>query len=208
LAHELRNALGNANMAFKLLRQGGLDIGGPTGDVLARNLALMESLVAQCLGSARLEVGGPPVLVPTRVASVLRDLEAASLPDRGIHVELDADESLQIAADEMLLGSAIGNLLHNAVKFSPPMSEVGLCARAEGDFVVIDVDDECGGLRTRNTEDFFQPYVKKQQGNHQGTGLGLTISKRAIEAMGGSLNVIDKPGHGCTFSARFPRLPD
>ncbi|HEX3777842.1 MAG TPA: HAMP domain-containing sensor histidine kinase [Polyangiaceae bacterium] len=207
LAHELRNALGNANMAFKLLRQGELAIDGPTGDVLARNLALMESLVAQCLGSARLEVGDPPALVPTRVATVLHDLEAASLPDRGIRIELDVDESLQIAGDEMLLGSAIGNLLHNAVKFSPPESKIHLRASASADSVVIDVEDECGGLHTANPEDFFKPYVKEQRGNHQGTGLGLAISKRAIEAMGGSIRVIDNPGHGCTFSARFPRLP-
>lgn len=206
MAHELRNALGNAKMAFRLLREGQLGMKGHTSDVLARNLVRMEALVAQCLGGVQLEVSGTPALIPVSVANVLRDLEAGAIPERGVRLQMEADESLFIAADEMLLTSALSNLVHNAVKFSPADSTVSVEARLVGELVVIDVADQCGGLGEQVSAELFKPYVKRREGNPSGTGLGLSIAKRAVEAMGGSLSVSDHPGHGCVFSMAFPRL--
>ncbi len=205
-AHELRNALGNTNMAFKLLRVGGFNVNGRTADVLERNLLRMEALVAQCLAGVQLEAGVAPELFPVRVASVLRNLEASTLADRDVAIQLELDEQLFIAADEMLLTSALSNLLHNAVKFSPHGSTVRLSVPSCDGSAVIQVEDECGGLKHDNPEEIFKPYVKSHQGNPQGTGLGLAIAKRAVEAMHGELNVADQPGQGCVFSARFPLL--
>lgn len=204
MAHELRNALSNANLAFKLLRTGNLDIHGRTADVLARNLARMESLVAQCLSGVQLEAGVAPEMAPVRLSSLLRNLEAAALPDRGIVVQLSLDDQLFIMADELLLSSAIGNLLHNAVKFSPPGSTVRLAAHASGDFASIEVEDHCGGLEPGSAERIFEPFVKQRGSNQKGSGLGLAISRRAVETMGGELSVSNVPGHGCIFRATFP----
>ncbi len=206
LMHELRNALGNTNMAFKLLRTGDFDVNGHTANVLARNLARMEALVAQSLGTVQLEVDALPELVPVHVASVLRSLEAAAIADREITIQLELDEQLFIAGDELLLGSAISNLLHNALKFSKPGSSVRLGARISDDRVQIDVEDHCGGLQQEDPAELFEPYVKKREGSQKGTGLGLAITKRAVEAMNGDLNVADRPGEGCVFIARFPML--
>ncbi|HKO52998.1 MAG TPA: HAMP domain-containing sensor histidine kinase, partial [Polyangiaceae bacterium] len=176
MAHELRNALGNANLAYKLLRAGALDVNGHTAEVLGRNLIRMEALVAQCLGSVQLEVGVSLDLKPVHVASVLRDLEASSIPDRGVAISLQLDESLFIAADEMLLTSAVGNLLHNAVKFSPVEGRVYLRARASDGHALIEVEDEGGGLKHQSPEELFEPFVKRREGNSHGTGLGLSIA--------------------------------
>jgi signal transduction histidine kinase len=203
IAHELRNALGNANMAFKLLRAGGLDVNGKTADILARNLTRMDALVAQGLGSMQLQVGVEPSLVPVQVASVLRALVASAMLDPGTALALDLDETAYIAADEALLSSAIGNLVHNAVKFSPRNATVQLRVIADGETIRIEVQDRCGGLQTDPAE-IFKPYVKQRQGNSTGTGLGLSIAKRAVEAMHGELTVADRPGEGCTFTAKFP----
>lgn len=204
MAHDLRNALGNANLAFKLMRAGAVDVNGRTADVLARNLMRMEALVAQCLGSARLDGGTVPALLPVHVASVLRNLEASAIPDRDVNIRLELDEQLFIAADEMLLTSAISNLLHNALKFSPVGAAVWLRADCIDGAVLIEVEDECGGLSPDAPLDIFAAYAKRQERNPTGTGLGLAIAKRAVEAMRGSLSVVDRPGHGCTFTARFP----
>jgi len=204
LAHELRNALGNTNLAFKLLRTGSVAISGRTADVLGRNLLRMEALIAQCLASVQLDVGVSPELRPVAVATVLRDLETSFIPDRGISIQLDADESLLINADENLLTSAVSNLLHNAVKFSRPDSVIRLSTHAFGGLVRIEVQDHCGGLNHENPEELFQPFVKRREGNRTGSGLGLAITKRAVEAMGGHMTVIDHPGDGCVFTAHFP----
>lgn len=206
MVHELRNALGNANMAFKLLRRGELNINGHTGEVLARNLQRMDALIGQCMGRVQLEVGALPELSPLRVASLLRSLEASALPDRGITIQLESDEQLFIAADEMLLSSAIGNLLHNAIKFSPPKTVVRLSVREDNGFARVEVADRCGGLNHENPEELFEPYVSQRAGAKKGTGLGLTITKRAIDAMRGQLGVADEPGQGCVFFVRFPLL--
>jgi signal transduction histidine kinase len=205
IAHELRNALGNANLAFKLLRTGSVGVNGRTAGVLARNLVKMEALVAQVLSSVQLEAGVAPELAATRVATVLRNLEAAAIPDRDITVQLSLDEQVFISADEQLLTSAISNLLHNAIKFSPPGSTVRLGVHSSEGSAVIEVEDQCGGLK-EDAEEVFRPFVKQHQGNQNGTGLGLTIAKRAVEAMRGQLRVADRPGHGCSFSASFPLL--
>ncbi len=206
LAHELRNALGNTNMAFKLLRTGGFDVNGRTADVLGRNLLRMEALVAQCLAGVQLEAGIAPDLYPVRVAQVLRNLEASTIADRNITVQLELDEQLFIAADEMLLTSALSNLLHNAVKFSPPRATVRLSVHTLDGAAVIEVEDQVGGLTHDKPDEIFEPYVKSREGNRQGTGLGLSIAKRAVEAMHGKLTVVNRPGDGCVFSARFPLL--
>jgi signal transduction histidine kinase len=204
MAHELRNALGNVNMAFKVMRAGDLRLDGRTGDVLGRNLARMAALVAQCLGSVQVEAGRVPPLVPVHVADVLRDVEASSVPDRGVSIVLEVDEVLFIRADEMLFSSAMSNLVHNAVKFSHPGATVRVYARAREDQAVIDIEDECGGLGQRTLAELCEPYRTERSSAIKGIGLGLAITKEAVEAMHGVLSVTDRPGLGCVFSAHFP----
>jgi signal transduction histidine kinase len=206
IAHELRNALGNAKIAFTLLRAGELDINGKTAEVLARNLMRMEALVSEILGSVRLQVGVQPTLVPIEVASLLRALVACVIVERGITVALQLEEGATISGDEMMLTSAVNNLVHNAVKFSPPNAHVQLRLVLDDESVRIEVEDECGGLSHADPADIFKPYVKQQNGNRTGTGLGLSIAKRAVEAMNGELTVKNRPGYGCVFTARFSRL--
>jgi signal transduction histidine kinase len=206
VAHELRNALGNAKTAFALLRTGELDINGKTSDVLARNLVRMEALVAEISAAVQLQVGARPELVPLNVASVLRALVDAAIVDRSITLAVKVDETVYIAGDEMMLTSAVNNLVHNAVKFSPAGANVQLRMEVVENSVRIEVEDQCGGLRQDNPEEIFKPYVKQGDGNRTGTGLGLSIAKGAVEAMHGELSVTNHPGHGCVFSARFPLL--
>jgi signal transduction histidine kinase len=206
LAHELRNALGNANMAWKLMRVGKLEVQGRTGDVLDRNLHRMGMLVAQILASARAQDSRLPPFAPVQVAAVLRDVEAAALPDRGIRIVLEVDEALFVRADELLLTTAIGNLVHNAVKFSKDDAIIRLCAQAQDDVVSIQVDDECGGLGRSELGELCQPYVTQRLGSQPGVGLGLAITKSAVETMNGELGVLDRPGQGCTFLLCFPLL--
>lgn len=206
VAHELRNALGNATLAFKLLRSGNLDLNGRTADVVARNLARMDALVVQSLARVQLDVGVTPELTPVHVASVLRNVEASAIPDRGISLVLELDEHVFIAADEMLLASAVSNLVNNAIKFSPPGATVWLRGYTEQGRALIEVEDHGGGLKHENPAEIFKPYVKRKAGNSKGTGLGLAIAMSAVKAMNGDLGVVDEPGHGCLFTMAFPSL--
>ena len=81
-----------------------------------------------------------------------------------------------------------------------------LRASATAERVLIEVEDECGGLPPGQLDDLFRPF-ERRSGNRSGLGLGLSISRKGVEAMGGTLGVRELPGQGCVFSVELPRLP-
>lgn len=202
LAYELRGALGNASLAFKLLQDGDAASSGRTAAVLAKNLVRIETLIANKLGTDQLDAEAPVDLHPVRVTDVLRQLQASAIPDRGISVTLAVDESVYVNADETLLTSAVSSLLHNAVKFSSVGGCVTLTCRADDDGVVIEVEDECGGLAEDESARLSSTFEGGQPGEHRGQGLAL--AQRAAAAMAGRISLENRPNHGCTFRLTFP----
>jgi signal transduction histidine kinase len=121
----------------------------------------------------------------------------------------DVDPRLAVDADRDLLFSAVGNLLQNAFKFTHPGSEVTLNAYSAADRILIDVEDNCGGLPAGDAERMFRPFTQTGD-DKSGLGLGLSIARRSIEANAGILSVRDVPGSGCVFTIDLPRhtMPD
>jgi signal transduction histidine kinase len=114
------------------------------------------------------------------------------------------DPSLAVKADRELLTSAIGNLLQNAFKFTEQHTDVWLKVRPTADRILIDVQDNCGGLRAGDAETMFKPFTQSGA-DKSGLGLGLSICRRSVEASGGVLSVRDIPGTGCVFTIDLPR---
>lgn len=208
LAHELRNHVNVAKLAFAALESGRLPVGGSTGAVLKRSLRSLEDLIGRSLAVIRDAAHGP---VHPRVFSLaafvadagrVAELYAA---DRGCPLRLaPVDEQLAIEGNRDLLSAALGNLLQNAFKFTQPGSEVSLHTHASEDWILIDVEDCCGGLPHGAAETMFEPF---RQGfdDKRGLGLGLSIAKRSVEADGGRLTVRDLPGKGCVFTIALPQ---
>jgi signal transduction histidine kinase len=144
------------------------------------------------------------------VSEIVRDaeVEAAMGADVGAFMltVFPVAADIEVAADPQILAAAIGNLLQNAFKFNRPHGQVLLRTIATADRVLIEVEDECGGLPPGSAEDMFRPF-QQRSATRTGLGLGLTISRKGIEAMGGTLSVRDLPGKGCVFSIELPRLP-
>jgi signal transduction histidine kinase len=98
----------------------------------------------------------------------------------------------------------VTNLLQNAFKFTHPLSEVLLKVYAMADRIRIEVEDRCGGLPPGDTERMFRPFTQNGA-NRSGLGLGLSISRRSVEANDGTLSVRDLPAAGCIFTIDLPR---
>ena len=208
LAHELRNHVNVAKLAFAALESGRLPVGGSTGAVLKRSLSSLEDLIGRSLAVIRDAAHRP---VHPRVFSL-----AAFVADAGRVAELYAadsgcplkvapvDEQLAIEGNRDLLSAALGNLLQNAFKFTQAGREVSLHTHASEDWILIDVEDCCGGLPHGAAETMFEPF---RQGfdDKRGLGLGLSIAKRSVEADGGRLTVRDLPGKGCVFTIALPQ---
>jgi signal transduction histidine kinase len=95
-------------------------------------------------------------------------------------------------------------LLQNAFKFTHPGSEVLLKVYSMADRIFIEVEDKCGGLPPGDAEKIFLPFTQSGA-NRSGLGLGLSISRRSVEANDGTLRVRDIPGSGCVFTIDLPR---
>lgn len=102
-------------------------------------------------------------------------------------------------------GAAVGNLLQNAVKFTRPHTTVTLRARASAGRVLIEVQDECGGLPGENFEALFRPFAQRGA-DRTGLGLGLAISRGGIAANNGRVSAQNLPDCGCIFTVDLPQL--
>jgi signal transduction histidine kinase len=201
LAHEQRNLLSAAMLAFQVLRAGSVGVNSHTGAVLERSLLGLRELTDRSLAEVRLEVGADR-RARIELCSFIEDVEAgASLEARAKGMSLTvepAEWGVWIDADRQLLGSAVNNLLSNAFKFSKPGGHVVLRTRAHGTSVTIEVEDQCGGLPSTVAEDLFRRF-EQRNADRTGLGLGLTIARKAVAAYGGHIYATDRPGQGCTF---------
>lgn len=208
LMHELRNALGTANLAVNALEVGNLTVVGATGAVLKRSLAALGTLIEQSLAEVRIKAGVPVQHERFSLAAFINEARSAADLDakaRGIALIVsDVDPQLKVNANRGLLLAALGNLLNNAFKFTHPHTEVTLSAYASGDRIKIDVKDNCGGLPPGDAEKMFSPFTQRSA-DRTGLGLGLSIARQSIEADGGILNVRNMPGAGCVFTISLPR---
>jgi signal transduction histidine kinase len=208
LAHELRNALGAAMLSFQTLRMGSVGLGGSTAALLGRSLSRLSSLIDSSVAEVRLEsgIGAPERL---SVCEFVEEVEVGASMEanaRGLTLTVTSVEhGIDVVADRQLLAAAVANLLQNAFKFTPPKGNVSLRASSTGDRVLIEVEDQCGGLAPGKAEELFRPFSQRRS-KRKGLGLGLTISRKSVEANGGQMRVRDIAGIGCVFTIDLPRL--
>jgi signal transduction histidine kinase len=198
-----------ATLALKVLRSGNVGLTGATGGVLDRCLRALSTLVDRALADVRVAAGLPAQPKAMSLAEFIADVEiGARLDAESRECELivePVDPALSIHVDGAMLASAVGNLLQNAAKFTRRHTRITLHAYQVADRIRIDVHDQCGGLPAGAQEIIFQPF--RQHGDDRsGLGLGLDISRRSVEANAGMLSVVDRPGHGCTFTIDLPKL--
>jgi len=207
LAHEMRNLLGSAMLSFEALLKGDVGLQGSTGALLGRSLRGMRVLIDRSLAEVRLEAAAfQPERV--RVSGIIEEIEVVATIDakhRDLQLSVDPGSyDVVVMADRQILASVVANLVQNAFKFTRPGGHVIISSRAEGDRVLIDVQDQCGGLPPGKQEELFRPF--EQRGSDKtGMGLGLAISMKGVRASGGEIHVRDLPGEGCIFTVDLPR---
>jgi signal transduction histidine kinase len=208
LTHEMRNLVGTASVAFEVLRTGNVGVGGSTGAVLQRTLASMRDLLNRSVAEVRLR---HEVQERTRfsIAEFLTELAPAAALHagaRGLSLTVDpGDAAALVDADRPVLAAVVANLLQNAFKFTRPGTTVTLRGSATADRVLIEVEDECGGLPEGSVESLFHPF-EQRGADRTGLGLGLAMSRWGTEINNGRLSVRNRPDHGCVFTIDLPRL--
>jgi signal transduction histidine kinase len=208
-AHELRNILGTASLAFAATKAGNLSLSGATGSVLERSLKALAKLIDESLLDIRAIGQHTNILTSFSVAEFVTELAAAAqlaAHARGCVLRVGpVDSELAVSGNRELLIAAIANLLQNAIKFTGVCTEVKLSAYASADRIQIDVADHCGGLPPNAEATMFQAF-SQHGADRNGLGLGLTIAQNSVVASGGTLTVRDVPTVGCVFTVSLPRL--
>jgi signal transduction histidine kinase len=207
LAHELRNHLNAAMLAFDIIKMGSVGVGGQTSAVLDRSLRGLRNLIDRSLAEVRLATDVTESRELISMATFIEEMEIvaameARVLDLRFHVSPVPGDAF-IYADRQLLTSALSNLLQNACKFTRPGGLVTLQVRVTGDRALIEVHDECGGLPAGVEAQAIRPF-NQAHSNRKGLGLGLVIARRAIARDGGKLRVQDLPGEGCIFTVDMP----
>lgn len=209
MSHELRTPLNGILGFAQLLQLDDLreDQRESTDQIVKGGNRLLE-LINEVLDISRIESGTVRLsLEPVLVGDVVGDAIELIRPvanDRGIRLrsELTADTSeAYVIADRQRLGQVVLNLLSNAVKYNVQQGSVSVSAGKTDGRLRIGVTDTGPGIPDEKIPLLFTPFERlgAEQTNVQGTGLGLTLSKNLVEAMGGTVHVDTMMGEGTTF---------
>lgn len=214
LVHEIGRPLGAIRSAITALSRGaekdpelfhdllnGMD---KETEHLQRLLNDLASLHDQVLGS--LELDRQPIEIKTWLPEVLRTLQAAA-EEKGVQWKfIAADDSPVIYADPTRLAQIFGNLVSNAVKFTPAGGSVTVTVTSKPEQVGISIQDTGPGISAEEQAMIFQPFFRGKQGKRfpQGMGLGLSIARDLAEAHGGHLTVESVPDQGSRFTVWLP----
>jgi len=182
------------------------------GDVLAAGRHLL-GLINDILDLAKLDAGR--MELRRRDVDVEAFLDTVSTPFRGeaarrgvaLRVEIAAGLEV-IPADEPKLAQALGELVSNALRFSPDASRATIRVEGDGGHVAFSVVDAGPGIDPSDHERIFDAFGYGGGAAGGGSGLGLALARRYAELHGGSLAVRSVPGAGATFTLRIPIEPE
>jgi PAS domain S-box-containing protein len=218
MSHELRTPL-NAIIGFaELIHDGRVGAVAPDqkeylGDILTSSRHLLH-LINDVLDLSKIEAGKmdfhPETVDLSRLAGEVRDILRSLAASRRIFVELDVEAVIgDVVTDPGKLKQVLYNYLSNALKFTPDGGHVTLRIAPEGcESFRLEVEDDGIGIAPGEVGRLFVEFQQLDAGaakKYGGTGLGLALTKRIVEAQGGQVGVKSAPGQGSIFFAILPR---
>jgi signal transduction histidine kinase len=214
VAHDLRGFMGDAALRAGALAREVQD--GQTaerarlsGKAVQRAIGGMKRLVGDLLDVAAIEAGRLDVQVAVGdVANVLRDAlqpfkSAAEAKELDLELE-DTPASVSALFDHDRVVQVLGNLVSNAIKFTPRGGKITLRLEVLPAGVKLTVADTGPGIPADKLDAIFDRFTQLLESDRRGLGLGLYISKCVVEAQGGSIWAVSPPGAGSAFSFTLP----
>lgn len=216
VSHEMRTPLASLKALVETLQEGAID------DPIAAKVFLgkaadevekLTQLVQEFSELSRIETGQAPMkIAPLSLKPLLHRVgERFQLPASrsGLELAVEVPADLpQVLADEERVEQVVVNLLHNAIKFTPPGGRVVLSARREGDFAAISLQDTGVGIAGEDLPHIFERFYKADKARSGGgTGMGLAIAKHIVQAHSGEIRAESTEGQGSTFTFTLPIAP-
>ena len=213
VSHELRTPLTALQATLENIVDGVAPADHGTLQTMLSQTQRLGRLVEQLLDLSRLESGTVPLdLQPFAVRPMLEQTvrESSLAPEHGgrIEVRLAVEpKDLVIVGDPERVNQVVANVVHNALRHSPPDGTVEVVARANGEGVRIEVSDEGPGIPTEEAGRVFERFYRSDHARTSrdgGTGLGLAIAKWIVDMHGGEIRAEAREPHGCRMVVSLP----
>jgi signal transduction histidine kinase len=203
VTHDLRNPLSTVLLAAETLAGASDADAVKKGAIIMRNSHRMRRLIDDLGDINAMETGSLSVVPkPERLSDLLRDA-VANLRDRAEKkgIELVGDTSLDVVvqADAQRVHQVLGNLIGNAIEILTRGGHVSVSSARHGEEVIVMVKDDGPGIDADHQALVFDRFWRAPDARYAGSGLGLSISRGIIEALGGRIWVESAPGKGATF---------
>ena len=214
VSHELKTPVGAINLLAEAVAEASDD---PEAVERFAGRMRMESdrlsrLVQQIIALSRLQgddpLEAPHLLQLDEIIEHAIDQSAIDAQTKGIEVIQNGGKDLELLGNGDQVTMAVGNLVANAVAYSPANSRVVVGAKADGDMVDITVTDQGIGIPAAEIDRIFERFYRVDPARHRstgGTGLGLSIVKHVAASHGGEVRVWSVEGNGSSFTLTLPR---
>ncbi len=220
LSHELCRPLVSLRAGFDLL------LGDSCAEVTVEQRGHLVTMVSLCddllrltrgyLDYAALVNGSRPVSLGSfSLGAIIREIDRQFRPAalaKGLRWETTSGEpEAQVVTDASLCQQVFGNLVSNAIKYTPPGGNVRVEIQAGAEEWCVSVIDDGPGIPPESLEQVFEPFFRLSRDEHSrvdGNGLGLSICRELIQKMHGEIVLDSTPGAGTTVKVVFPRRPD
>ncbi len=217
LGHELRNPLAPIRNCVQLMKQAGLDSDDTQWavNVIDRQSAHLSRLVDDLLDVTRIDHG--KIELRNEVLDLGQLLQGTVqdhrgvLEQAGVLVTLDVPSTPVLAnCDRIRLAQIIGNLLHNATKFTPRGGRIAIRLAQQDPLAIVEVSDTGSGISPENLERVFELFAQEQPSGvagNTGLGIGLALTRKLVELHGGTVRATSAgPGQGSTFRIELPAV--
>lgn len=209
VAHEINNPLAGVRNAFELIKS---DLSPDNEhyellELIDREIERMSGIVLQMHQLYRRSPQKPVEFSMTTVVGEVAYLLEAAAAKRGVRIHCRLPENpVAVCLCEGEVRQVLLNLIRNAVQASPPGSTVDVMLAEAADEVLVHVKDQGAGIPADVLPNIFDPFFTTKHGvSEPGMGLGLSVSRSLIEAMGGRIEVASQPDEGTKFTAVFAR---
>jgi two-component system sensor histidine kinase CpxA len=215
ISHELRSPLARLSVALDLARKRAGSAAAGDLDRIEREARRLNEMIGQLLALSRWESDGDRVRAETfDLAALVRDVAADAdfeAQGRNCSVVVEECDACETRGTPQLIRSAVENVVRNAVRYTPEETTVKIslrCRRESGAGVaIINVRDEGAGVPAESLKDIFRPFYRMDDSRTRetgGTGLGLTITERAVRLHGGTIRAENVKGGGFVVELRLP----
>ena len=209
ISHQTKTPVANILLYTQLLDEWGV-LGEEEKKLLSSISSQTEKLdflIQALVKLSRLE-NGIIAVMPKRdsVEELVGEIDFGAAITKGISFSVEHAPELTALFDRKWTAEALGNLVDNAVKYTPPGGRIRVSAKAYEMFVCIEVADDGMGIKEEETAKIFQRFYRSQQAaDEKGVGIGLYLTREIIREQGGYVKVASRPGVGSVFSVFLPR---